>query len=157
MKTKISFLCICIIQLCLAATQNIMAQQPQAKPGDHTLAQIHYGQPSTGYTYNVFQAPNKMFGYDIYQNGKGVFHQPAAMVPPNNVVANQQPVQPKNLPVASDQHAVPTGFSQKEFAERAALLSIEKIKKKSGPTLTGEEIKQLSTNKISIPLKKIKS
>ena len=156
MKTKTSFLCICIIQLCLVATQNIMAQQTQAKAADNAGAQIHNGQPATDYTYKVFQAPNKMFGYDIYQNGKGVFHQPAALVPPNNIVANQQPVR-QNLPVTNDQRGVPSGFSQSEFAENAALLSIEKIKKKSDPTLTGEEMKQVSTNKISVPVKKNKS
>ena len=132
-----------------------MAQQPQAKPADHALMEMHNGQSVTGYTYKVFQAPNKMFGYDIFQNGKGVFHQPAAIVSPNNVVANQQAVK-QNLPVANDQRAVLAGFSQREFAENAALLSIEKIKKRSGPALTGEEMKQAFTNKILAPVKKNK-
>ena len=150
MKTKNSFLCICIMQLCLAATQNIMAQQPQAKPADQAMLQIHNGQPATDYTYKVFQAPNKMFGYDIFQNGKGVFHQPAAMVPPNNIAVTQQSVQ-QNLHTANDQHFPTDGFSKKEFAENAALLSIEKIKKRLAPSLTNDEMRQLRTNTISTP------
>src|ERR1700690_3190904 len=140
MKSKINFLCICIMLLCLSVSKNITAQQPQARPEDQVQSQTNNGQPGSGYTYKVFQAPNNMYGYDIYQNGKGIFHQPAAMVPPNNVVANQRSVQ-KNLPVANEQRAVPNGFSKKEIAENAALLSIEKIKKRSIPALTNDEIK----------------
>ena len=73
MKAKINFLCICIMILCISATQNIMAQQPQAKPADHALMEMHNGQSVTGYTYKVFQAPNKMFGYDIFKTAKGYF------------------------------------------------------------------------------------
>ncbi len=145
MKSKINFLCICIMLLCLSVSKDINAQQSQAKPTDLIRSQTDNGQPGTGYTYKVFQAPNNMFGYDIYQNGKRIFHQPAVMVPPNNVIANQRSVQ-ENLPVANDQRSVPNGFSKNEFAENAALLSIEKIKKRSIPGLTNDEIKQVITS-----------
>ncbi len=145
MKLKINFLCISITFLCLFVSKNIIAQQ--------TLAKKANGQPESSYTYKVFQAPNNMFGYDIYLNGKGIFHQPAAMVPPNNAVANQRSVQ-QVLPVANDRHALPGELSKKEFAENAALLSIEKIKKRSAPGLTNDEVKQVITSTNSATSKK---
>ncbi len=37
------------------------------------------GNAFANYTYHVFEAPNKMFGYDIFLNGKIIFHQPASI------------------------------------------------------------------------------
>ena len=145
MKLKINFLCISIMFLCLFVSKNTIAQQ--------TLAKKANGQPETSFTYKVFQAPNTMFGYDIFLNGKGIFHQPATLVPPNNVVANQRSGQ-SDLPAANDRYAVPKGFSKKEYAENAALLSIEKIKKRSIPGLTNDEVKQVITSTNSATSKK---
>ncbi len=46
---------------------------------------------ATKYTYKVFQAPNKNYGYDIFQNGKIVYHEFASMNQPENTS------QPKNF------------------------------------------------------------
>ena len=130
-----------------------MAQQPQPKPPGNSMQQMHSGQQGNGYTYKVFEAPDKMFGYDIYQNGKILFHQAAAMVSPNTADANQKALQ-QNISVIPDRYALPTALAQKEFAENAALLSIEKIKKRSAPALTIEEMKQVRVNKILTPIQK---
>ena len=145
MKTKISLLCICLTQLCLGASQFVMAQQSGPRFADQATGQRLSGQPGAGYTYQVFQAPNKMFGYDIYQNGKGIFHQPAAILPPANNAITQQAAGQK-LPVVNEQHSAAEGFSKKEVAESAALLSIEKLKKRSVPVLTNIEVKQVITS-----------
>lgn len=77
------------------------------------------------YTYKIFQAPNKMYGYDILQNGKVIFHQFAAL----------QPADKPN-----------TAFAKKEHAEKAALLSVEKLRTGEAASLTNEEIKKITAN-----------
>ncbi len=142
MKLKINFPGICTMMLCLFFSKNIVAQQIQATPPVHSLAVTHNGQPANTYTYKVFEAPNKMYGYDILQNGKGVFHQPAAIIPTNNAGANQSAA-PQILSTVNDSHATVSGFSKEEFAQNAAMLSIEKIKKSSAPALTNDEMKHV--------------
>ncbi|MEO8416816.1 MAG: hypothetical protein ABI472_24340 [Ginsengibacter sp.] len=138
MKSKINFPGICTMLLCLCFSKNIVAQQIKATSQD---AVTHNGQPANTYTYKVFEAPNKMYGYDILQNGKGIFHQPAAIIPTNNTGLNQSAV-PQTLSSANDPRGVVNGFSKEEFAQNAAMLSIEKIKKRSAPALTNDEMKQ---------------
>lgn len=144
MKLNINFLGICIILLCLSISKQINAQQSKAKAADKVQSRIRAGEREGSYTYKVFKAPNNMFGYDIYQNAKGIFHQPAAIVPPNNIVAAQQSLQ-ESLPDANDPRSVIAGFSKEEYAENAAVLSIDKIKNRSVPKLTNDEIKHVIT------------
>lgn len=96
----------------------------------------------TTYTYKVFQAPNKNFGYDIFQNGKIVYHEFASMNQPENLSG------PKTLSASKSNNAG-TAFNTREnlalvkpaHAEKAALLAIEKMKRNELPTLNKDEIK----------------
>lgn len=142
MKSKINFPGICTMLLCLCFSKNIAAQQIQGTSPERSQAMTHNGQPANTYTYKVFEAPNKMYGYDILQNGKGIFHQPAAIIPTNNAGTNQNPA-PQILSSVNDPHVAVNGFSKEEFAQNAAMLSIEKIKKRSAPALTNDEMKQV--------------
>lgn len=99
---------------------------------------------TTNYTYKVFQAPNKNFGYDIFLNGKIVYHEFASMNQPENIS------QTKTLGV-SKSSGTGTSFNTKEnlalvkttHAEKAALLAIEKMKRKELPVLSKDEIKKI--------------
>jgi hypothetical protein len=137
MKTKIIILFTCTLLLSVLITSNTMAQQP------NNLAPVRNAS-NTGaaiYTYRVFEAPNKMFGYDVFQNGKGIFHQPAAIVSPTNPALDGK--ENSQTTVAFNQKHVNVVLSKTKDAEHAALLSIEKIKKQIPPTLTTEEIKKI--------------
>ena len=70
------------------------------------------------YTSQVFQAPNKMYGYDILSNGKFIFHQGASPARPSEFV---------------------TALPKKEQAEKAALYSIKKLSENRPAALTREE------------------
>ncbi len=141
MKSKINFPGICTMLLCLCFSKNIVAQQIQATSSEFSLVVTHNGQSANTYTYKVFEAPNKMYGYDILQNGKGIFHQPAAIIPANNAAANKNAA-PQTLSSVNNPNAGVNGFSKEEFARNAAMLSIEKIKKRLAPALTNDEMKQ---------------
>lgn len=116
MKTSITiFISFC---LCVCAT-HIKAQTPQTAANNAVQSQSKTELPEN-YTYKIYQAPNGTYGYDIFKNNKGVFHQPAT----------------KNK---EDK----TAFSQQPIAEKAANLSIEKLKKNMLPKLSPQEIKKL--------------
>jgi hypothetical protein len=97
------------------------------------------------YSYKVFQAPNKNYGYDIYKNGKIVYHefasinQPENFNPSNNTSpaklngVNKAPDNKENLALVKSGHA-----------EKAALLAIEKMKRNELPVLSRDEIKQIT-------------
>jgi hypothetical protein len=98
----------------------------------------------TNYTYKVFQAPNKNYGYDIYQNGKIVYHEFASMNQPENISRS------KNLSVSQINKTSPALNTKENLAlvkaahaEKAALLAIEKMKRKELPLLSKDEIKTI--------------
>jgi hypothetical protein len=142
MKSKISFAVICTMMLCLCFSKKVIAQQDQTISPNTSTARTGGGQPANNYTYKVFEAPNKMFGYDIYQDGRIIFHQPAAIRYSDNMPANQTPVQNARF----DPHIKANGFSKEVFAQNAASLSIGKIRKRSAPALTDDEIRQAMTD-----------
>jgi hypothetical protein len=119
MKTTITIFIFCC--LCLCATY-IKAQIPQTVANGAVQSQLKTKLPEN-YTYKIYKAPNGTYGYDIFKNNKGVFHQPAK--------AN-----PKDI----------AGFLQQEVTEKAANLSIEKLKKNMLPKLSPQEIKKLLNN-----------
>jgi hypothetical protein len=153
MKTITIPLNTCILVVCMLASFRALAQQPSSKKAGGSPQQMQGRNASYNYTYQVFQAPNKMFGFDIFQNGKGVFHQPAVIVSPNNVSANQRSALQDPRAGANDHGNTPAGFSKNEFAESAALLSIDKIKQGLGPVLTSEEMKQVFVSTTSVTKK----
>jgi len=99
---------------------------------------------ATNYTYKVFQAPNKNFGYDILVNGKIVYHEFASMDQPENISRTK-------TAAVSKLNNTGTGLNSKEnlalvkseHAEKAALLAIEKMKRKEMPVLSKDEIKNI--------------
>jgi hypothetical protein len=122
MKTKFTALIACMLIVCILATFTTLAQQPQYAKPENAATQIAGGNAHGNYTYHVFVAPNKMFGYDIFLNGKIILHQAASSDQPNiSAVA----------------------LAKKEHAEKAAAMAIEKIKRAEPATLTGEEIKKI--------------
>jgi hypothetical protein len=127
----------------LLGTFNLMAQQQKNSVSAKNSADLRISNPATAlYTYRVFEAPNKMFGYDIFQNGKGIFHQPAGIVSPNNT-AFMRKENAQNAVSSGKQTPQNLILPKKENAENAALLSIEKIKKQMTPILTKEEMKKI--------------
>ncbi len=101
---------------------------------------------STVYSYKVFQAPNKNYGYDIFQNGKIVYHEFASLTQLENA---SRPKPSGASKVNSTTTAFNTrenlAFMKAEHAQKAALLAIEKIKKKELPVLSNDEIKTIIT------------
>ncbi len=122
MKTKIPALITSILLISMLTTFSAMAQQPQYVRPENPAEQIAKAGAPANYTYRIFEAPNKMFGYDIFRNGSIIFHQGASTVRPNNSIA---------------------AIAKKEHAEKAALMVIEKIKKGEPATFTQEEIKKI--------------
>jgi hypothetical protein len=108
-----------------------------------TSSEVKAQQPEgANYTYKVFQAPNKNYGYDILLNGKIVYHEFASMNQPQNISQTK-------IPGASKSNSTTAAFNAKEnlaflkaaHAEKAALLAIEKMKRKELPSLSKDEIK----------------
>ena len=77
----------------------------------------------SAYTLKVFQAPNKMYGYDIFMNNKIVLHQPATLSKEDNSALM---------------------LTKEEQAKNAAALVINKMKNNQSATLTHDEIKKLT-------------
>lgn len=119
MKTSITIFIFCC--LCLCTTHN-EAQTPQTAANNTVQSQFKTGLPEN-YTYKVYQAPNGTYGYDIFKNNKGVFHQPANANPKDKIA-----------------------FVQQSVAEKAANVSIEKLKNHALPKLSQQEIKKLLNN-----------
>ena len=118
---KFITLAVCLIACSVLAIQ-LSAQQSQlAKNNDQSsnAVNIHSGLADV-YTYKIFQAPNKLYGYDIFKNGKGVFHQTV----------------PSNVFDAS-------AMKERKFAEKAAMVSIDKLKNNTPPVLSTQEIKNI--------------
>jgi hypothetical protein len=122
MKTKFIASIAGVLLLSLAAF-TAPAQQPPA------LKAPNAGRPMTGinsapaYSYRVFEAPNKMFGYDIFLNGKIIYHETAS------------PGQPAMAAGA---------LAKKEQADKAASMAIGKIRRGEPAALTQEEIKKVT-------------
>jgi len=123
MKTKTTLLRACMIMAMVFAGYYTQAQQSQIVKPLHGTGQLPGKETVADFTYKIFQAPNKMYGYDIFHDGKIIFHQGASPLQSNNSVE---------------------ALSKKEQADKAALLAIEKIKKNQPATLTQEEFKTIT-------------
>lgn len=101
-----------------------MAQQAGYQRTDNqSPLQIRNGQSQENYSFHVFIAPNKSFGYDILRNDKIIFHQPAFS---KSIIYNGEML------------------IRKEQANAAAMLAIEKIKKGINPELSGDELRKIT-------------
>ena len=125
MKTKAIFRFLLMLCICIATAKNNMAQQqPNAGSANQVVHQTHNGQ-SDNYSMRVFLAPNKTYGYDIFNNGKLIYHQPAFSRVPNN----------KDVMI-----------TKQEQANTAAMLAIEKIRKGENPELSHDELKAITAH-----------
>jgi hypothetical protein len=80
---------------------------------------------NTKLNYEIIDAPNHTYGYDVFADGKLMIHQTSLPALPGN-----------------------EGFQTKEDATKVALLVIEKIKKgQMPPTISIDEMKTLSVIK----------
>jgi len=122
MKTKF-IIGICLLVLLFFAISTLKAQDIQYSAQANISNQISKN-VSPGYTYKLFQAPNKMYGYDIFLSKKIIFHQGASPAQSNEFTA---------------------AISTKAKADKAALLSIEKIKKHETAALTQQELRKIIT------------
>ncbi|HEX5152305.1 MAG TPA: DUF4907 domain-containing protein [Parafilimonas sp.] len=120
MKAKNILMAGCMmIAIMLISCYHAQAQSMQpVKSPDITGREV-----AAGFTYKIFQAPNSMYGYDIFRNGKIIFHQGASSIKSNDFFI---------------------ALSKKDQAEKAALLAMEKIKKNQPGTLTQEELKKIA-------------
>ncbi len=143
-KTILQITCLLLSMLVIAGTAR--AQQEAAIPKQSSRVPGYAGNNSAAanYTYRVFQAPNKNFGYDILKNGKLVYHEFASMNQPENpsVAKNLNATRLNNTNAAFARREN-LAFSKKEHAEKAALLAIEKMKKRESPALSQDEIRKI--------------
>jgi hypothetical protein len=96
---------------------------------------------TTNYSYKVFQAPNKNYGYDIILNGKIVYHEFASMDQPESISRTKISSASKSNRTSTALHSKEIlALAKSEHAEKAALLAIEKIKRKEVPVLSKDEI-----------------
>lgn len=120
-----------MLTMALFTAYHVMAQQPKNAEQQKSSAQIAASAMPPTYSYKVFEAPNKMWGYDIFRDGKFVFHQPAEIVAPaNNELAPGRYVQSAAL-------------TKKAFAEKAATMAVDKMRKGQAASLTQEEIRKI--------------
>lgn len=125
MKTKINLPSFCMFLASLWVSSHALAQPPKGiHPAKPLSGQITEPPGNDSYTYRLFIAPNKVYGYDLFRNGRLIFHQPAAAEPAGSKK---------------------TGLTTKAAADKAALLAMEKIKKGQSPALTREEVMKIAT------------
>ena len=108
--------------LSLMVSLNALAQQQSSNPSNRPNPEITI-QAKVMYTYQVFTAPNNAFGYDVYKNGKPIFHQFI-------------------LTFITDEGK--RSFVTKQQAQKAAAMAIEKIKKGMHPFMNETEIKKIA-------------
>ncbi|CAN5586524.1 hypothetical protein BH11BAC3_BH11BAC3_06890 [soil metagenome] len=108
--------------LCLFfTTAKLLAQQmPVTSTGIEVNRQITSTPRAGTYTYQVYTGPGQAYGYDIFRDGKIIYHQPEMAA----VAGKQQPI-----------------FTEKMQADKAAMLAIEKIKAGRPADLTMQELK----------------
>ena len=109
------------------AQQQAPPPQPPSPPQETTAAQFPAASAYTNsnLTYNIIDAPNNTFCYDVYADGKLLIHQTSIPALPGN-----------------------EGFKTKQDAEKVVLLVIDKIKRgEMPPTVTIEELKKLKVIK----------
>ncbi len=120
MKAKTISLFTLMFVLSLLVTLHSQAQQPKYNKPENPSPQQMANLPAQGnYTYRLFDASKNSWGYDIFNNGKAVFHQPSLQFTANNGKVF---------------------FVRREQAEKIALLSIAKIKRGISPTITNPEL-----------------
>lgn len=114
-----------LLSLLLTAKAMSQQQKKDVRPDILLREQTSKDVANSNYTYRLFVAPNKLYGYDIFKNGRIIFRQPAL----------QQP--------AGDKQAA---LTEKSLADKAATMAIEKIKKGMPAELSREEIMKITVH-----------
>ncbi|MEO8762844.1 MAG: DUF4907 domain-containing protein [Ginsengibacter sp.] len=124
MKSKIifSFVCMLLFNL-LICTQTSAQERGTLGSGSPLQRPVLNKRLPNDYTFRVFLAPNKTYGYDIINQSRVVFHQPAF---------SRIPGDPVNV------------ITRKEEANIAAMLTIEKIKRGIDPELSKQELQKIT-------------
>jgi UDP:flavonoid glycosyltransferase YjiC (YdhE family) len=129
-----------IASLSRAQQTTEIEKQPRQSP-----AHSFNNPASVSYTYKIFQSPNKNFGYDILMNGKLVYHEFASMHQQENQLQTKNPNTLRLHNPNTDLNKKEFGaLSKKEHAEKAALLAIEKMKKRESPMLSQDELRNIT-------------
>jgi hypothetical protein len=123
MKAKAIIFSLCVLCVC-TAFQSKAQQQNVAKP-NNAQALILQKEGIVNYTFHIFQAPNKTYGYDIFANGRLTYHQPAFSKAPIEIDA---------------------ALTKEDQANRAAMFAIDKIRKGKDPELSNEELKAITAH-----------
>jgi len=122
MKAKATVFFLCALFVCTASKSG--AQQNAAKP-NNAQALILQKEGIVNYTFHVFQAPNKTYGYDIFANGRLTYHQPAF----------------SKAPIDND-----AALTKEDQANRAAMLAIQKIREGKNAELSNDELKAITAH-----------
>jgi hypothetical protein len=113
-----------LLFIVVTLTSFVHAQQLPGKANETAFpktSQFH----NAKLTYQIIDAGNKTFGYDIYADGRIMIHQPSVPAFPGN-----------------------EGFTTKAGAVKIAQLAMSKIKNgEMPPTVTIEEMKKLKVTK----------
>jgi len=111
---------VCIVAIFCAVF--VQAQQPENNAAKFPEASAY---TNAELTYNIIDAPNHTYGYDVLSDGKLMIHQKSIPAMPGN-----------------------EGFKTKAGAEKVVQLVISKIKKgEMPPTVTIDEMKKLKVIK----------
>ena len=122
MNTKKLLFIAGIFSMTLLASAAIQAQQQKpVLPGNAAQKEIA-NNDAGNYSYKLYNAPNNMYGYDLYKDGKPVYHQFVLMY-----VSKEG----KRL------------IATKPQAQKAALIAIGKIKQGQPPMLSGDDLKKI--------------
>lgn len=122
MKTKKPLLLTGILSLVLLVSAASAQQQKQVPPVNPAQKAITINIDDGSYTFKLYSAPNNMYGYDIFKDGKPVYHQFVLLF------------------ISKEGKRM---IATKPQAQKAALLAIDKIKKGEPPLLSGEELKKI--------------
>ncbi len=123
MKLKTTFFLAGMLISGLLAASKAVAQTQSSLVTKNSFIPATSNHAEAIYTYQVFEAPNQMFGYDIFKNGKPIFHQ---------VV----------LTFITDEGN--RAFATKPQTQKVAAAAIEKIKKGASPVMNEVEIKKIA-------------
>lgn len=123
MKAKKILQNACTFLVALLVSASAFAQQQkQALPGNPPQKAMHENSVENSYSFKLYNAQNNAYGYDIYKDGKPVYHQFVLVF------------------ISKEGKRF---IATKLQTQKAALLAIEKIKKGQSPLLSGEELKKM--------------
>ena len=113
---------IALSAMLLMSTMAMAQQQKPVLPINSSQKKVQANANTDSYSYKLYSAPNNMYGYNIYKDGKPVYHQFALMY-----ISKEG----KRL------------VATKLQAEKAAAIAIEKIKGGQPPLLSANELEKI--------------